>query len=275
MLKRCTVNDPNYDSRLTFLALERDELIGVLIGVERTKAPKEVIEAQRNMAWIKTIAISPKHRNKYIFNRLLNAFLSEVEDKDEIKVANFAVWHFHPGVDVEYEYYLENYLVNDFVKYGEVVDYELDLKYFYTPTRVLVSEEKLKEEGVCFEIADSKQMDEAKEWIKTKFSPYWALEAEIAVGEDRGGLWLSYDENKFLGFSTYGALEPNWFGPIGVDEKARNLGIGSVLLFKALNSMRLNGMRHVVVPWTRHLFFYSQIPGIIGIRHYYLLKLSL
>ena len=115
-----------------------------------------------------------------------------------------------------------------------------------------------------------------KEWIKNKFSPYWAFEAEVAVREEHGGLWISYDNNdNIIGFSVYGALEPNWFGPIGVDEKFRHLGIGSILLFKALNSLRLNGVRYAIIPWTQHLFFYSQIPGIIGIRHYYFLKLTL
>lgn len=276
MVKRCTINDPNYNPELTFLALEKDDLIGVLIGVERTKAPKEVVEAQRNMAWIKIIAISPRYRNKQAFNRLLNAFLDEMKDKKEIKVANFASWHFHPGVDVEYEYCLENYLANGFMKYGEVVDYELDLKFFHVPRRILLNEKKLREEGLTFKIVDNEHISDVKEWIKTKFSPYWAFEAEVAVREEHGGLWISYDNNdNIIGFSVYGALEPNWFGPIGVDEKFRHLGIGSILLFKALNSLRLNGVRYAIIPWTQHLFFYSQIPGIIGIRHYYFLKLTL
>lgn len=72
-----------------------------------------------------------------------------------------------------------------------------------------------------------------------------------------------------LGFSGYGLLEPNWFGPIGVVEEMRGKGIGTVLLYKAITSLRLEEHRIIVIPWTNLLFFYSQLPGILGIRHFF------
>ncbi|HID16410.1 MAG TPA: GNAT family N-acetyltransferase [Candidatus Atribacteria bacterium] len=276
MLMRCTFNDPNYNPKLTFLAIEDNELIGVLIGVERTKSPREVVEAQRNIAWVKVIAIHPKYKDKPIFKNLLTTFLNEIKGKNEIRVANFAIWHFHPGVDIEYEYYLNKYMANGFKKYGEVIDYHVNLKYFHTPNRIILTEKRLKENGLSFKLASHKHLKDIKKWININFSPYWALEAETAVKEDHGGLWICHNkEGNIIGFSAYGALEPNWLGPIGVIKDARHLGIGSTLLFKSLNSLRLNGIRHAIIPWTRHLFFYSQIPGITEIRHYHLLKLTL
>jgi len=72
-----------------------------------------------------------------------------------------------------------------------------------------------------------------------------------------------------------GALEPHWFGPIGVLEAHRKKGLGTVLLFKTLFSMREEGQRLAVIPWTGHLFFYSQVPGIKGIRHYWTMRKDL
>jgi len=278
MLRRCTVQDPNYNLKLTFLALEKGELIGLLIGAERTTAPKEVVEAQKQLAWIKVIAIPPRHRSKKLFKELLNEFLEEMrgKGKKEIRVANFASWYFHPGVDVQYDYYLLNYLNAAFNKYDEVVDYEVDLKHFHTPTRIKLIEKSLIEKDITFKEVKRGDINNIESWIKNNFSPYWAYEAKLATIEPDGGLWIAYNSNnQILGFSAYGALEPNWFGPIGVIKEARNMGIGTVLLFKTLNSMRLNGVRIAIIPWTQHLYFYAQIPGLMGIRHYWLLKLLL
>jgi len=278
MLRRCTVQDPNYTSKLTFLALEKDKLIGLLIGVERTRAPKELVEAQKHLAWIKVIAIPPKHRTKKLFQQLINEYLNEIKakNKTEIRVANFPSWHFHPGIDIHYDYYLTNYLTAGFTKYGEVVDYEVDLKRFYIPTRIKTLKQKLIKQGTTFKEVTRGEINQLENWIKTKFSPYWAYEAKRATIEPTGGLLIAYNQNNQpIGFAAYGALEPSWLGPIGVIKKEQNKGIGTILLFKALKSMRLNGIRIATIPWTQHLYFYTQIPGITGIRHYWQLKNSI
>ena len=77
---------------------------------------------------------------------------------------------------------------------------------------------------------------------------------------------------EMIGFSTHGALNRDWFGPIGVDEKRRKSGVGSVLLFESRRLMRLNGVGEAVIPWTGHLFFYTQVPDIRGIRHYHIMS---
>ncbi|RLE79878.1 MAG: N-acetyltransferase, partial [Thermoprotei archaeon] len=64
-------------------------------------------------------------------------------------------------------------------------------------------------------------------------------------------------------------------GPIGVDSAVRGRGIGTVLLYKSLESLRVRGYRYIVIPWTGHLFFYTQLPGVKSIRHYWILEKKL
>ncbi len=58
-------------------------------------------------------------------------------------------------------------------------------------------------------------------------------------------------------------------------EEKRKMGLGSVLLFKTLDSMKKLGISRAIIPWTGHLFFYSQVPGIVGIRHYWVMEKKL
>ncbi len=280
MLERCTVRDPNYSQDDVYLALEGGELKGLVIIAERTASPEELVEKHRDVLWIKALAIPKEQRGMGLFNKLMEAVFWEAEQRDkmEIRVADFASWYFHPGIDVNYEFYLQNYLKSGFTKIGDVVDYHLDLKCFNVPYRVIELERKLISQNYRFRHASKigeVNLRSLTDFIKKKFSPCWAIEAEMALREPDGGLWIVFNgEDRLVGFAAYGALEPNWFGPVGVVNGERGKGIGTVLLYRALMSMRLNGVRYVKIPWTSHLFFYTQLSRICEVRHYWRLKLN-
>jgi len=269
--QRVVKDDPNTDSNFILLAIEGDELIGVLIGVRRIKAPSEVIEKQKEMAWIKAIAIPPEKRDKTVFNVLYTHFEELVREDGRrlIRFGDFASWYFFPGIDVLYDYYLKNLMNFGFKKVGEVVNYELDLRRFYIPARIMRRENELVNNGFLFRKARSQEKRELVGWIRDTFSPFWAYEVSCCFGEDSTSVWLAEHEGAIVGFAAYSSLEPDWFGPIGVDQKVRRKGIGTVLLYKAINSLRLNGHRLITIPWTDLLFFYSQLPGIVAIRHFF------
>ena len=268
--RRVVKDDPNSDPNLILLAVEDDELIGVLIGVRRTKAPAEVIEKHRGVAWIKAISIPPERRDERVFDALYSKFeelVLEMGDKS-VRFGDFASWYFFPGMDVLYDYYLDNLTRFGFKKVGEVVNYEIDLRRFYIPPRILRREGELSKEGFSFRKAIRQEKDALISWVRENFSPFWAYEVGLGFGGDETSVWLAERGGEILGFAAYSVLEPNWFGPIGVSQEVRGRGNGTILLYKAMNSLRLNGHRLVTVPWTDLLFFYSQLPGIVSIRHF-------
>ena len=269
--QRVVRRDPNFDPNLVLLAIEDGELTGVLIGVKRTRAPEEMIEKQKEVAWIKAIAIPPEKRDTSVFKSLCLRFeeLTRKSGRTLIRFGDFASWYFFPGVDVLYDYYLDSLIDFGFKKVGDAVNYEIDLRSFYIPPRIVRMERKLKQEGISFRKASVQEKKAITMWVGEKFSPFWAYEVGLGFSKESTSVWLAEYEGRFVGFAGYSLLEPNWFGPIGVDEEMRGKGIGSVLLYKAMNSLRLSGYRIVTVPWTDLLFFYTQLPGIIAIRHFF------
>jgi mycothiol synthase len=272
-LDRITFDDPNFSPELTAVALEGNEIIGCMVGVRRTRSPEESVEVQKDVGWIKLFFVSETHRRKAIASRML----SELEGRfrsngaERIRIADFAGWTLFSGVDLMYQEAVGFLVSRGFQKAEEAIDYEIDLLDFYVPK--IVAEAKL--EGATVRKAELSERERFTRWAAEMFSPFWGFEVSETFKFDPPKLWIGEQAGKILGFSVYGALEPHWFGPIGVDPDSRKRGLGSVLLFNSLASMREEGQRIAVIPWTEHLFFYSQVPGVKRVRHYWIMEKQL
>jgi GNAT superfamily N-acetyltransferase len=272
-LERITFGDPNFSPELTAVALEGNEIVGCMVGVRRTRSPEESVEVQKEVGWIKLFFVSEGYRRRAIASRML----SELEDRfrsngtKRIRIADFAGWTLFSGVDLMYQEAVGFLLSRGFQKAGEAVDYEIDLLDFYVPE--IVAEVRLEDATV--RKAKLSERERFTKWATEVFSPFWGFEVSEAFKFDPPKLWIGEQAGKTLGFSVYGALEPHWFGPIGVDPNSRKRGLGSVLLFNSLVSMREEGQRIAVIPWTEHLFFYSQVPGVKRTRHYWMMEKQL
>ncbi|MBO3800744.1 MAG: GNAT family N-acetyltransferase [Thermoproteota archaeon] len=269
-LRRITFDDPNYNKRYALVALENEEVVGFILGAKREKAPEELVETQKELAWIKVFAVRENYRRKGIATKLFEELENRFRDSGtkKVRITDFPGWTLFCGVDLKYQDALAFLLGRGFKKVGEAVDYEIDLLNFYIPRRIL----QTNVSPAIIRKAEKSDKNKVLSWVKTEFSVFWEYEASVGFMYDKPKLWIAEDNDEIIGFSVYSALEPHWFGPIGVSPKTRLKGIGSLLLFNCLKSMREEGQRIAVIPWTSHLFFYAQVPGINKIRHYWILE---
>ena len=193
------------------------------------------------------------------------------EGSKRLEYSAFASWHLLPGVDLRYEKLLDFLLGRGFRKSGECVDYVIDLQAFRIPGRVVRLEEDLVGGGTTIRLAEPGEKDRIRDFVREKSGFSWSFEAARAIGPKGSGVWIAEDGGDITAFSVFGALEHHWFGPIGVSEDRRKKGLGSVLLFKTLQSMKDLGIPRAIIPWTGHLYFYSQVPGVVGLRHYWMM----
>jgi len=265
--RKLTLEDPNYDPKYALVALERGNVIAAAIGVRRIREPAAVVEAQREVAWVKALAAKPEDvgRLKELITTLEEEF--KREGRRHVRISDYASWYLTPGVDLEYDHIHAMLLDLGYKKVSEAVNYEVDLSRLYVPSRVASLAEKLRRDGV--EIVELREeSEELGRWVEERFSPFWRIEAEMGLKAEDGGVLVAKMGSRIAGFSVYGALRPDFFGPIGVDPELRGRGIGTVLLFETLKRMRGEGVRIATIPWTTHLFFYTQLPGVVGIRHF-------
>jgi GNAT superfamily N-acetyltransferase len=105
------------------------------------------------------------------------------------------------------------------------------------------------------------------DWIGARFGELWAGEAAAALSRMPVTLWVAEREGQLLGFACYDTSAAGFFGPTGVDEKARHQGIGEALLNATLRGMREAGYAYAVIGDPGPVEFYRkrldamEIPG--------------
>ncbi len=273
--RKITAEDPNFDPRFALACVEGGRVTAAALGVMRTKEPRQVVEQQKSVAWIKALAAVPEARE--ILKELVGILGGEFvrEGKRQVRFSDYASWYLAPGVDLEYDWLLSLLIQSGFRKVGEAVNYEVDMSLFYYPERVKALASELHRRGVNIRRASLGERELIGKWVEEKFSPFWRVELEMALAAEDGGVLAAESDGKIVGFSVYGALRPDFFGPIGVDPDARGGGIGTVLLFDTLTLMRGEGVRVATIPWTTHLTFYAQVPGVYRVRSFAVLAKNL
>ena len=272
--KRCTLEDPNFDPELMPLAMEDRELVGVFFACRRSRFPQP-LETER--AWLKIFFVDPRHRKRGVASRLLDYLEKKLalDGVREVRVSDCASWHFFPGVNVLYDDAVAFLASRNFTKASESVDYLVDLSRFKHPERVMKMRQRLESQGFTFRLAEARDRVALTRWVADRFGPFWSYEVDRSFQKAAPTTVIAEKADQTVGFSSWSSLETEWLGPIGVSEEERRHGVGTVLLFQALSELFSAGLRMAVIPWTSQLFFYTQVPGIVGLRNYWVMTKQL
>ncbi len=281
LIKFRIFDDPDFDPRLNLVALSRGKIVSFISAVQPVNFPPKTgsgKSVRQRKAWIKLFFTLKKYRKRGLAGQLYSQVIEELKTRGvkEIRFSDIANWHFWPGIDLRYEDGLDFLLNRGFEKVEEVVDYDYDLSKFYYPRRVQRLKRELRDQGVETGMATAADEEELTEWIGSHFSPYWKSETKFAFLKSKPIVAMARDgRGKILGFATCNAAAPGKFGPAGVDRQGRGKGIGTVLLFDAFQAMKNARQSDVTVHWTDHLFYYTQVPGLCGVRHYWVMRVLL
>ena len=291
LLETLTVLDPNYRDDDLYLALENGEVRSIVfLGLMRMRIPKDLEERFKGLAWLKAVGCvnnSAPHLDK---------LLEYVEDRlrclgfTKVLVYGYSPWYLAPGPDVRYEEVVRvlrrrgyslfttsiDYLGEEAEGGGRTVDYLVDMEHFYVPNNVIEKRRMLEEQGYKFEDVHGPAVEEVANWVEKHFGFVWATETRLSGKRPWAGVVVARKlGGGIAGFAVYGATTVYRFGPIGTEAAERGKGVGTVLLYEALMRIRLSGVRIAVIPWTGHLFFYAGVPGVCGIRKYFIFQKKL
>ena len=88
---------------------------------------------------------------------------------------------------------------------------------------------------------------------------------EVALARQPATCFIATRDKQILGFSCYDTTARGFFGPTGVAEQARGLGIGKALLFLALEGLRDLGHAYAIIGGVGPREFYQKNCGAIEI----------
>lgn len=95
-------------------------------------------------------------------------------------------------------------------------------------------------------------------FVEDKFSRHWASECDVAFSNKPVSCYIAIKNKKVIGFACYEATCRDFFGPTGVDNDYRSLGIGKSLLIKSLEAMKEMGYGYAIIGGAGPLEFYAK-----------------
>ncbi|MDQ6656348.1 MAG: GNAT family N-acetyltransferase [Verrucomicrobiota bacterium] len=102
-------------------------------------------------------------------------------------------------------------------------------------------------------------------WIAEHFGHGWASEVEAAFAPLPVSCFVAARANAIEGFACYDATARGFFGPTGVAEGSRRLGLGRMLLLRCLHDMTAQGYAYAIIGAAGATEFYQNTVNAIEI----------
>jgi len=116
-------------------------------------------------------------------------------------------------------------------------------------------------QGVTLRRARAFEKHTVVAFVATHFSEKWVSEVEVAMTRQPITCFIATKEKQILGFACYETTQRGFFGPTGVAESARGIGLGKALLFKALEGLRDIGYAYGIIGGVGPKDFYAKVCG--------------
>lgn len=120
-------------------------------------------------------------------------------------------------------------------------------------------------EGVTLRRARAFEKHTVAAFVRENFSEKWVSEVEVALTRQPVACFIATRDKQILGFACYDTTLRGFFGPTGVLESARGLGLGKALLFKSLEALRELGHAYAIIGGVGPRDFYAKACGAIEI----------
>ncbi len=125
--------------------------------------------------------------------------------------------------------------------------------------------ESLAIAGVTLRRARAFEKHTVVAFVKAHFSAKWVSEVEVAMTRQPIACFIATRDQQILGFACYDTTQRGFFGPTGVAETTRGLGLGKALLLKSLEALRELGYAYAIIGGVGPKEFYVKNCGAIEI----------
>lgn len=123
----------------------------------------------------------------------------------------------------------------------------------------------VKEKGILIKQAIAPEKSAVILWVEREFGRIWAGECEASFARQPVSCFLAVRGGKIAGFACYDATMKGFFGPTGVSEENRGLGIGKALLLSAMHALKSQGYAYGIIGGVGPAEFYRKSLDAIDI----------
>ncbi|THF84471.1 GNAT family N-acetyltransferase [Cohnella fermenti] len=124
----------------------------------------------------------------------------------------------------------------------------------------------LREKNIHIKRAMTADKSKLVDFVGAHFPENWRNESDCAFSRLPSNAFVAIKDKQIIGFALYDVVVRNFFGPTGVLEEYRGLGIGKALLLETLHAMHNEGYAYAIIGWVEAaLDFYAKTVGAIAI----------
>ncbi|MEM6524464.1 MAG: GNAT family N-acetyltransferase [Bacteroidota bacterium] len=131
---------------------------------------------------------------------------------------------------------------------------------------VTTLEDELLKKGIIIKKPISPEKQILVKWTQQNFSKYWGSEMDVALSKNVATCYIAQHGDKPIGFACYDTTAKNFFGPMGVLETHNGLGVGKVLLIKALTALRDMGYAYAIIGGVGPAEYYKKVVNAVLIE---------
>ena len=124
---------------------------------------------------------------------------------------------------------------------------------------------KMAEAGVTIRRPLAPEARLVTEWVAEKFGKGWASETAVSLSRQPPTCFIATRAQKLVGFACHESIARGFFGPTGVDEAVRGLGIGHALLLASLFDLKAMGYGYAIIGDVGPSAFYEKTVGAMPI----------
>lgn len=246
--------DPNFAPEGAPVAVINGQVVGFGLSIAR-RLPLEDAAPDWDRGYITLLAVHPGWQRRGIGYQLLQRMEDYLRSRERklALVSPYAPNYFTPGVDVKaYEGGLRFFLKHGYQEVYRPISMDCNLLNLRVPEWVQQRERELAREGVLVEHYRPQLIPALFRFLKAEFPGDWQRFAREAIARIEQGdtptrLWIAHEMGEVVGYSHF---EGERFGPIGVSQEHRGRGIGQVLMYRTLQSMRLQGLHTAFFMWS-------------------------
>lgn len=123
----------------------------------------------------------------------------------------------------------------------------------------------LTAQGITIRTVMAYERHQLIEWVKDNFSQGWASECEVAFSHQPISCHIATEAGKIIGFACFECTCKNFFGPMGVLENKRGVGVGKALLLSSLHAMAASGYAYAIIGDASSNEFYTKTLNAMAI----------
>ena len=127
------------------------------------------------------------------------------------------------------------------------------------PLEPLIEDSRTK--GVIIRRAHPFELTPLREFVARHFAVTWADEVSVGLANKPVSVYIAIREGGIVGFGAYECTHRGFFGPTGVAESERGLGLGKVLLVACLWGLREMGYAYGIIGGAGPVEFYERAVG--------------